>query len=325
MDKKIKKFGRIGVLMGGCSTEREISLKSGKAVYESLSSQGFDVLALDVRENTDDKIKNLLRESEINLAFIALHGKIGEDGQIQSICEELRIPYTGSDSKSSRIAFNKVSTQQLLKKNGLNVAGSVIFQPKEKIDLLKVNSVLKTYPLIVKPACEGSSIGVTVVKSADGLVKAIEHGQSFGHEVLIEEFIDGRELTVGILEEKALDVVEVMTEATFFDFTAKYESGLTKYKVPADLSMEEKYLMQGAALKVHTLIGCKDLSRVDFILDRRNKPFVLEINTIPGFTKTSLLPKAALCAGINFDQLCVKLLELAYDKTKKESFSVLDH
>ncbi|MGE0269185.1 MAG: D-alanine--D-alanine ligase [Candidatus Omnitrophota bacterium] len=325
MIKRIKKFGRIGVVMGGCSTEREISLKSGKAVHDSLSSQGLDVLALDIRDDDSTKIKNLLLEKEINLVFIALHGKIGEDGQIQSICEEIKIPYTGSDSKSSRLAFNKVSTQKMLRDNRITVPGSVVFFQDEEINLLKVSETLNTFPLVVKPSCEGSSIGVNVVKSADALLKAIEYAKSFGREILVEEFIEGRELTVGILDDKPLDVVEILTEGGFFDFSAKYESGQTRYNVPAELPVELKHLMQETALKVHMLAGCRDLSRIDFILDNNFRPYVLEINTIPGFTQTSLLPKAALCAGINFDQLCIILTELAYAKTKKENFSIVDN
>lgn len=325
MIKQLKKFGKIGVLMGGCSTEREISLKSGKAVYDSLHSQGLDVVALDIRDDDHAKIRNLLLEKEITLAFIALHGEVGEDGQIQSICEEIKIPYTGSDSKASRLAFNKVSTQQMLRDNRINVPGSVVFDQDEEINLLKVSGSLNTFPLVVKPSCEGSSIGVSVVKSADALLKAIEHAKSFGREILIEEFIEGRELTVGILEDRPLDVVEILTEGGFFDFNAKYESVQTKYQVPAELPVEVKHLMQETALKVHLLAGCRDLSRIDFILDNTFKPYVLEINTIPGFTQTSLLPKAALSAGIKFDQLCIILTELAYAKTKKENLSILDN
>jgi len=325
MIKLLKKFGKIGVLMGGCSTEREISLKSGKAVYDALSSQGFDVLALDIRDADYNKIKNLLLEKEINVAFIALHGKVGEDGLIQSICEEIKLPYTGSDSKSSRLAFNKVLTQQMLRNNRVTVPDSVVFSQQENIDLLKVSDTLKSFPLVVKPSCEGSSIGVNVVKSADALVKAIEHARSFGNEVLIEEFIEGRELTVGILDNKPLEVVEILTDSVFFDFKAKYESGQTSYKVPADLPIEIKHLMQETALKVHFLAGCRDLSRIDFILDHTFKPYVLEINTIPGFTQSSLLPKAASYAGISFNQLCVTLTELAYAKTKKENLSIVDN
>lgn len=315
-----KDFGPIGVLMGGYSSEREISLKSGRAVCAALEKVCPRVDSIDITFEEEDKILSLLKEAHIDVAFIALHGLLGEDGTIQRILEKANIPYVGSGVKASQLAINKALTQSLLKKNGILVPPYVIVKNNEYVDCDKVLSQLGPLPLVVKPACEGSSIGITLVKDKKDFIKALTLAQSFGHEALVERFIKGRELTVGILNNEALPVVEIVPKAEFFDFTSKYQKGASEYQVPAALGEPQAHKIQETALKVFHLMGCRDLARIDFILDTEGQAFVLEINTIPGFTETSLLPKAAQERGYSFEEVCLKLIELAYEK-KRQNFT----
>lgn len=313
------KLGCVGVLMGGYSSEREISLKSGKAILAALKEEGLHCLAVDIRDEDEVKIAEQIRLSGIDLAFIALHGKLGEDGKIQAILEKLDIPYSGSGVKASQIALNKVLTQKLLKENGINVAPHLAVKKKHADQVRELILKNFSFPIVVKPSCEGSSIGVSLVKDDSGLVKALESAWQFGHEILIEKFIKGRELTVGILGEEALPIVEIVHQGGFFDFQAKYQSQSTNYVVPAPLPVCLSQEIRAAGLKVHQLLGCADLSRIDFILGEDERYYVLEVNTIPGFTSSSLLPKAAREAGINFNQLCLKLILSAYGKKKNKN------
>ncbi len=314
-----KQFGRIGVLMGGYSSERAISLKSGTAIFEALKAEHCDVVALDIQDQEEQKIIDLIKKADIDIAFIALHGQLGEDGTIQSILEKLEIPYPGSGVDASRLSINKVLAQNLFKKNNIQIAPFVSLVKKNSADIDEVINQLKSFPLVVKPACEGSSIGVTLVRNKKELIKAIDVAWQYGPQVLVEKYIKGRELTVGILNQKALCVIEICAKGDFFDFAAKYQSGLTEYIFPAQIPQQTALRIQKMALDAHTALGCEDLSRVDFILSDDGTPYVLEINTIPGFTSTSLLPKAAKEAGLNFNQLCFKLVELAYGKKKKST------
>lgn len=307
------KFGKIGVLMGGPSTEREISLKSGKAVYDSLKELGLDVIVIDIK--TDDVKQNsfLMKSKKIDCAFIALHGRFGEDGQIQTILDRLKIPYTGSGSKASMLAMDKIASRKIFEEHGLNVPRYMILEKSSFNSNQVVYSQLHL-PWVIKPATHGSSIGLTIIDKREDLDRALELAFGFDERVLIEEYIEGRELTVGILEERALSIIEICPKKRFFDFQAKYEHGMTQYIVPAQLDREITHQVQEMALLAHKLLGCLGFSRVDMMLNRRNIPFVLEINTIPGLTSTSLLPKAARVEGIDFAQLCLRLLKLAYEK-----------
>jgi len=313
----VEQIGRIGVLMGGVSSEREISLRSGKAIIESLNRQGFDVLSLDITDDDNDKIACILQEADIDVAFIALHGQLGEDGLIQSILEKVNIPYTGSGVDSSRLAFNKVITQNLLKKNNLNIPLYVTLSKGNAFDIKALIGALGACPLIIKPACEGSSIGITLVKNEGELNAALLCAWRYDDDALIEKYIQGQELTVGILDQDALPVVEICPKHNFFDYEAKYTNGKTEYIVPANISDDLTKELQEVALKAHKILGCKDFSRVDFMIDTDQKYYVLEVNTIPGFTSTSLLPKAAANYGLSFDQLCIRLTEMAYGKKEK--------
>ncbi len=316
--KETEDLGHIGVLMGGPSSEREISLRSGKAVTEALKSEDCRVTAIDLTTADENEVKKVISDADIDIAFLALHGKFGEDGTIQAILESMGIPYTGSGVEASRIAISKIQTQKALKNKNVPVPNFYVLQKSDKFsedDLLKE---LGGLPVVVKPDQEGSSIGVTVVREKKDLAGAFKEAFSFGPQVLVEQFIEGRELTVGILADEALPVIEICPKEGFFDFTAKYQKGLTEYIVPAVFEDETAKRVQQAALKTYQAVGCRDFARVDVMLNKNNSPYVLEINTIPGFTSTSLLPKAAKCRGYEFADLCIKLIKLAYEKEKQK-------
>jgi D-alanine-D-alanine ligase len=311
-------FGRIGVLMGGPSSEREISLKSGDAVYSALKNRFLDLVGIDIlTEDVEENIK-LIKSCGINCAFLALHGRFGEDGQIQNILESLNIPYTGSGVKASQLAIDKIASNKIFESAGL-------FVPRYKeTDKANFNAQKKEFlklglPLVIKPATHGSSIGLTIINEERDLDKAAEIAFIYDERIIIQEYIQGRELTVGILEERALPAIEIIPKNMFFDFEAKYKSGLTEYIVPAELDQDIAEEIMKAASSAHKLLGCFGCSRVDMILNKNNQPFILEVNTIPGMTSTSLLPKAARTVGIEFPDLCLTLIKLAYEKTKIKS------
>lgn len=317
MSRSVEQYGRVGVLMGGVSSEREISLKSGNAIVEALGRQGLDVFSLDIVDDDHGKIARYLQDANIDVAFIALHGRLGEDGAIQSILEKENILYTGSGVNASRLAFNKAATQNLLKKSNINIPSYVTLSRGGQIDIEAIIGALGACPLIVKPACEGSSIGITLVAGEDHLEAAVQNAWHYDDTVLIEKYIQGRELTVGILGTDTLPVVEVCPKNHFFDFESKYTKGASEYIVPAEIPEGVTEEIQRVALKTHQILGCEGFSRVDFMIDAGRRYYVLEINTIPGFTSTSLLPKAAEHYGLSFDQLCIQLMELAYGKKEK--------
>ena len=313
----IKQLGRIGVLMGGYSSEREISLKSGTAVAESLKRQGGEVVSIDITVRDKEKITSLVRSYNLDVVFIALHGRLGEDGTIQAILEEIGVPYTGSGVEASRLAIDKVLAQDLFQKSGIQVPAHISLYKQEAAHHAGLIQAIDFYPVVVKPAREGSSIGISLVRAPEGLAEALQKAWKYDDKVLIEQYIHGRELTVGILGDEALAPIEIRPKAEFFDFKAKYSSGATEYIVPAHLPQELADKVRQSALAAHRVLGCADLSRVDFILAENGAYYVLEVNTIPGFTSTSLLPKAARVMGIDFDRLCLQLAGLAYGKKKK--------
>jgi len=314
MEMKLKtEFGRIGVLMAGPSTEKKISLKSGHAVCEALKDAGYSVVPVIIKtDKTKDNIR-LLKLKKIDCAFIALHGRFGEDGGIQKILNSLQIPYTGSGVKASELAMDKISSRKIFQKHGLKVPRSRILN---KDSYAGINFHDSSFPLVIKPATHGSSIGLSIVGKPKDISKAINRAFKFDRRIIIEEYIKGRELTVGILEDKAMPVIEIVPKHSFFDYQAKYNEGLTDYIVPAKLSPVAAKRVKKAALNAHRLLGCFGCSRVDIILNEFDEPFVLEVNSIPGLTSTSLLPKAAKKSGIDFTSLCLKLISLAYEKTQ---------
>ncbi|MCM8782791.1 MAG: D-alanine--D-alanine ligase [Candidatus Omnitrophica bacterium] len=310
-----KDFGRIGVLMGGVSEEREISLKSGKAVYETLKQAGFEVVPIDI--DTEDIETNIhrIKTTRIEVAFIALHGRLGEDGTIQRILEGLNLPYTGSGVVASRLALDKVLSRERFLAHQLRVPD---YQVLDKGSFNKNNLSFRDlkFPLVVKPATQGSSIGISFADDKEQLLKSIELAFLFDERIIIEEYLKGREFTVGILDEQTLPVIEIIPKKRrFFDYEAKYTKGLTEYVVPAKIDGELSWRIQESAVVAHRALGCFGFSRVDMILKDR-EVYVLEVNTIPGLTETSLLPKAAKAVGIDFLELCIRLIESAYQRTK---------
>ena len=312
--KRQNKFGRVGVLMGGPSAERKISLKSGHAVYDSLKAAGFDVVAIDIKTDNIAGNIRLIKSYGIKHAFIALHGHFGEDGQIQGILDILGISYTGSGVFPSRLAMDKVASRKILQIYGLCVPRYKVLDKLGYNKHWNLHNAL-SFPLVVKPSTNGSSIGLSIVDKRNGLDQAIRKAFRFDEKVLIEEYIAGREVTVGILNDKALPIIEIVPKNRFFDYEAKYHCGMTDYIVPACLSRDLAKNLQKTALTVHKMLGCFGCSRVDIILDKYNNAYVLELNSIPGLTPTSLLPKAAKTKGIDFTQLCIELLSTAYEKT----------
>lgn len=310
---EMRDFGRVGVLMGGPSSEKEISLKSGNAVLSALRDKGINAVAVEIKNDDFKQNLRMLKKQSLDCAFIALHGYFGEDGQIQAILERIKIPYTGSRVKASRLAMDKIASLQVFQEQGLNVPKTCFL---DKRDYRRLPDCAKELgmPLIVKPANHGSSIGLTVVHRNDDLQKAISLAFEYDRRLVIQEFIRGREVTVGVLNKQALPVIEIIPKKQFFDFEAKYKSSLTDYIIPARLEGRLALRLQQAALLAHKSFGCSGCSRSDMIVAKNAEFYMLEVNTIPGMTSSSLLPKAAQAAGIDFAGLCLQLLELAYEK-----------
>lgn len=298
---------KIGVLYGGASSERKISIRSGRAVHSALKRLGFSTRWIDPRK----KMEARQAFKKIDLAFIALHGRGGEDGTIQSQLERLKIPYIGSDARTSRLAFDKILTKRILLKKRIPTPQFRIYWRANKLSSLRRFPV----PFFVKPPQEGSSIGIYEVRkweeSADKLRKTARVYGTF----LLEEKIQGREFTVGILGNKALPVIELKPKHGFYDYHSKYTKGMTEYLVPAPIQQKLAKRLQRVALAVHRALGLRDFSRVDLMVDEKQRPYVLEANSIPGFTELSLLPKAARAAGISFENLCYQLVRMAFERS----------
>ncbi len=299
---------KVAVLAGGSSCEREVSLISGRAVYEALSELGYPVVLVDAVGDFMAK----LTEENVTFAFLALHGTFGEDGTVQRLLEAEGIAYTGPGPETSRLAFDKEAAQQTLEKTGVCVPPFIVL--RSEADIKKKPPF--GFPAVVKPAKAGSSVGVTIVREASGYEKACREAFKYSDAVLADRYIAGRELTVGILGEEPLPVVEVIVKREFYDYEAKYRDTQTRYEFPAKLTEAERRLVVEEALKAYRALGGEVMGRVDLILGADGLPYVLEINTIPGLTPKSLLPKAARAAGIHFPELCVKIMALSMAKGK---------
>jgi len=296
---------RVAVLLGGLSTERPISFKSGKAVAEALRSRGHDVVEIDVGFDVDKR----LREEGVEVVFPVLHGKWGEDGSIQGLLECMGIPYAGPSVFSAALTMDKVATLELLRGEGLPVPEGIVLSAQDVAG--GVPSLPFALPAIVKPVREGSSYGITRITHVEQLQVAVDEALRLDDRVLVEECVDGPELTVGILEGRALSVVEIAPVDGWFDFEAKYTKGRTEYHVPARIEASLATQIREDALRAAVLTGCTDSCRVDVMAGGTRGPRILEINTIPGMTATSLLPMAAAEAGIAFPELCCRLLGMA--------------
>ncbi len=295
-------------MLGGPSAEREVSLRSGAGVAKALRSLDHTVFEID----PEDKQFVLPRETDV-VCLAPLHGTYGEDGQVQAQLEKLGVPYTGCDAESSRLAFDKVITKKLCIKVGVPTAEFVVVN-SAKAPLPK-NLQL---PLVVKPIRQGSSVGLQFVEQIEDWPSAIAEALKFDSEVLVEEKIVGRETTVGVLDDKALPIVEVRPKVGSYDYKNKYTAGNTEYFCPADFDAATTKRIQDAALGAFHAIGGRDYARVDVMVRANGEPIVLEVNTQPGMTETSLMPKSAAAAGINYEQLCQRMIDLALKRKAVE-------
>ncbi|MDE3118491.1 MAG: D-alanine--D-alanine ligase [Nitrospirota bacterium] len=312
MTKKPLTKARIGVLMGGQSSEREVSLRTGQAAHRALLRLGYDAVAIDVTGS----LVQQLRAKRVGLVFLALHGPGGEDGTIQGLLESIGMPYTGSGVRASAIGMHKVATKALLAYAGIPVAeGTVIRSDQGRSAGLPAGLHL---PLVVKPASEGSTIGVSIVRRRSDWRPALRRAHAYDDEALVEAYIPGREIGVSVLghagKTVALPAVEIVAPGGFYDYAAKYTKGRTQYLCPAPLEPDLARLLKDLAVRTYRTIGCDGAARVDFRVTQRGKPYVLEINTIPGMTETSLLPMAAARAGLNYDALTEFILRSALDR-----------
>lgn len=299
MEEKV----RIAVLLGGLSSERDVSLRSGRAVLAALQRKGYEAYAIDVGENVAEQ----LTKDRPDIAFNVLHGKFGEDGTIQGLLELLRIPYTGSGVLASAMAMDKVVSKRVFEREGIPVAAHSVVSFAD-FDRVVASSCSFVYPLIVKPRAEGSSVGVSLVKEPGHLATALEAALFYDNDVLMEQYIRGREVQIGVLERDVLGAIEVRPSNEFYDYEAKYTTGKTQYIPAPDLPSGAYETMASYSLRALDALGCEGGVRIDFILSDEGKPFILEVNTLPGMTELSLLPKIAAQAGIGFDDLVERIL-----------------
>jgi D-alanine-D-alanine ligase len=301
----VNRFGKVAVLMGGPSAEREISLKSGTMVLEALCRRGVDAHAFDPR---DRGIEQLIAQ-KFDRAFIALHGRFGEDGTVQGTLEYLGIPYTGSGVMASALAMDKWRTKLLWQAAGIPTAPYELLTPHSDFPAVVARLGL---PLMVKPAREGSSIGMSKVATLEKLQPAYELAARYDDGVIAERFIDGIELTAGILDNEALPLIKLETPRVFYDYEAKYFADDTRYICPCGLPEPRESVIQEQALAAFRLLGCSGWGRVDLMLSDTGTPAFLEVNTVPGMTDHSLVPMAARARGLSFDDLVLRILESAH-------------
>lgn len=296
------KIGRVGVLFGGLSAERDVSLDSGQAVFDALIRLGIDAIAIDLQESVVEQIT----QADIDAAFIVLHGGIGEDGRLQALLEIMKIPYTGSDTQSSALAMNKLLSKQLWQ--GVGVATSPFVVLDETTDFEHAIDALGGSAM-VKPAHEGSSIGMGFAYNAEELQAAYVSAAAYDAMVLAEKVLVGEEYTVAILNGKALPVIKLETDRVFYDYDAKYIDNDTRYICPCGLSAEEEREINALALEAFSSVQCQGWGRVDIMRDEKEQFQVLEVNTVPGMTSHSLVPMAAKAAGYSFDALVGEILQ----------------
>lgn len=296
---------KIGVLYGGISAEREVSLRSGFAVFNALKNLGYNAILIDAQKD----LCALLIKEGIQIVFPVLHGGWGENGAVQGMLEVMGIPYAGSGVLASALAMDKEASKQVFKYHKVQVPDFIITKKSSvKCD------VPFELPWVVKPATEGSSIGVTILKEKEKLDDALKIAFSFGKRAIIEKYIEGKEVQIGILRNKILGGVEVRPSLEFYSYEAKYTAGLTQYILPPELEKNVYERASNEALRAHLALGCRGATRVDLRIDSQGNPFVLEVNTIPGMTETSLLPKIAMQAGLSFQELVEEILKSIEDE-----------
>ena len=296
---------RIGVLMGGTSAEREVSLRSGSAIYKALQGLGYNVVAIDAGPD----ICNVLNREKVELAFLALHGGCGENGSIQGLLEVLGVKYTGSGVLASALAMDKEASKKIFLYHRIPLPPFVTLGRGQGAESVKFD-----LPWVVKPVAEGSSVGVSIVREKKIFDEALAKAFSFGPRTIVEKYIDGKEIHIGILNGKVLGGVEVRPSLEFYSYEAKYTSGLTAYILPPEIYDKVYEEAKTTALSAHSALGCRGASRVDLRIDTEGNPYVLEVNTIPGMTETSLLPKIAGLAGYDFPRLIEEIIRGVTDE-----------
>ncbi|WP_053378463.1 D-alanine--D-alanine ligase family protein [Nitrospira moscoviensis] len=310
---------RIGVLMGGRSSEREVSLRTGQAVHQSLLRRGYDAVAIDV----GDRLPQDLMDQKVAIAFLSLHGPGGEDGTIQGFLETIGMPYTGSGVQASAVGMHKVVTKTLLAAHDIPVPAGTVVTRGDAPSLAQVLKRAKLkLPVVVKPASQGSTIGVTIVRRALEWKEALALAHRYDSDAMVEAYIPGHEVTVSLLgaaaqTPKVLPAVEIVAPDGFYDFSAKYQKGKTRYLCPAPLPAKILRAIGSLAQRTYEVLGCEGAARVDFRITPKGRSFVLEINTVPGMTETSLLPMAAAQAGMDYDSLVEWILQSALDRAAR--------
>jgi D-alanine-D-alanine ligase len=310
---------RIGVLMGGTSAERSISIKTGQAIYRSLKRQSYQVVSIDAKAS----LPEALRKNKITYAYIALHGTGGEDGRVQGLLEWMKIPYSGSGVLASALAMDKVACKRFFEAEKLPTApwyslhkprpltASEMAQHRHPSSCKGGMTCRLDFPVVVKPASQGSAVGISIVRHASQWPKALMAAFRYDDVVVVEKFLEGPEVTVGILGAEALPIIEILPQhhRPFYDFHAKYARGGSRHILPARISAQAARRCEELSLAACRILGTRGAARVDLIIDRRRGPCLLEVNTIPGMTETSLLPEAARAAGIDFDALVLRIAE----------------
>jgi D-alanine-D-alanine ligase len=295
---------RVAVLLGGVSSEREVSLRSGAAISAALRRLSHDVVEIDAGRDVAAR----LEEARPDLVFIALHGRFGEDGCIQGLLEILGLPYTGSGVLASALAMDKVAAKTMFRAAGLPVPAGI---DGKAADLAgrDPRALGLCLPLVVKPRHEGSSVGVTIVREGSAWGPALERARAYGPDVVVEECIAGSEVNVGVLEGKPLGTIEIVPATEFYDYEAKYERSDTQYIFPARLDPKAQAVVMDIGARGHAALGCRGVTRADLMVTAEGRPFLLEVNTLPGMTATSLIPKIARGIGMSFDDVCQALVQ----------------
>jgi D-alanine-D-alanine ligase len=329
----------IAVFLGGTSPEREVSKSSGKAIYKALNSIGYNCTLIDPAYGTnqpetdgeffsekdfgeitnENLIKTVNSEllDNIDLVFLALHGRWGEDGMIQSLLDLKGIKYTGSGVLSSTIAMDKDFSKTIFQKNYVNTPSWVTIDKKfNRDEIIRIINSELPYPVVIKPNDQGSTVGLSIAKKDEEVFKAIETAFRYSDLIVVEEYIPGREMTVAILEDKPLPVLEIIPKSGFYDYESKYTSGMSEYIVPADVTKDVFDKMQQQAITAFRSLRCNVYGRVDFRINEENIPFCLEVNTLPGMTETSLVPKMAKAVGISFEDLIERIIRNSLDGQK---------
>ena len=303
MDRDLK----VAVLFGGIGSERDVRIQSGRSVAEALRQAGFEVGSADVRPDSPD----ILQDGSIDVFFPALHGQFGEDGQLQQIFEDNSLVYTGSGPAASRLAFDKIASKKLFERAGVPTPAVIELTADSDVRLIKEQLQHFASKYVVKPIRQGSSVGVSIVSSADEALATAQRTLAEFGDCMIEQFVAGREVTVGILCGKALPIIEIRTQTSFYDYQAKYVDEGTQFLFDSIEDPAAVARLSRAAVDCFNALGCRHFARIDFILSAEAVPYALEANTIPGFTSHSLLPKAAAKTGLSMSQLCAKIIETA--------------